>query len=152
MSIRADDYEETRARIVARYGRDSRELSALVADRVHSFEFEHVFTLDADGTITEPAGVWAPECYNDPDGDIDLAGAHEWSAMVGLTGQDSYHGAVMHPSEYVGRGVATAMLELAEGGPVTFALVIVTDLDADRDAGEDDACGWAIAYTRVVAS
>lgn len=119
-----------------------------LAERIQAFDFDHVFTLSADGTITEPANVWAPDVYHDETNDVEINGRGDWHAMTGLTGQYSYNGAVMHASEFIGSGVASAMLDLCEDGPVTFAVVVVTDMDADTDAGEDDVVGWAITYKR----
>lgn len=132
-------------------GHDMTDMTALAAT-IQAFEFDHVFTLNTDGTITEPAGVYAPSVYHDPDGDVTIdawpAGTR-WTCMTGLTGQDSYHGAVMHASEFVGRGVAQAMFDLTEDGPVTFALVVVYCLpDEDEPDADDDVAGWAIAYRR----
>ncbi len=113
-----------------------------LAKRIDAFEFEHVYTLHPDGSLTEPEGIWAPEVYDDPDNDIWTWTG--WRALTGLTGQDSYHGAVMHPSEYIGAGIARYMQEMAEEEPVTFAHVVVTDPFAEDD--EDDVVGWAIVY------
>lgn len=123
------------------------ELTALAA-RIQSMDFEHVFTLHADGSITEPRDVWAPSVFHDPTGGVTVDGAG-WDCMTGLTGQYSYHGAVMHPSEYIGRGIAGVMLDDCQDGPVTYALVCVYVWEEDReDEDEDDVCGWAIAYRR----
>lgn len=119
----------------------------MLADRIQHFDFDHCFTLHADGSIDEPSGVWAPNVYHDPTGDVEIEDP-AWSCVVGLTGQDSYHGACMHASEYVGRGVAEYMLDMCQDDPVTFALVVVYVLPEDDDDESDDVAGWAIAYKR----
>lgn len=123
--------------------------NAALAATIHAFEFDHVFTLHPDGSITEPDGVWAPVVYHDDDHDIDIDGS-DWSAITGLTGQDRYHGAVMHASEYVGSGVAGVMWQMAIDAeePVTFALVVVECLPTDDDP-EPEPAGWAIVYRTV---
>ena len=118
------------------------DLDAL-AERINGFEFDHVFTLHPDGSITEPKNVWAPSVYHDPYADIYMDGSG-WKAITGMTGQDRYHGAVMHPSEYIGRGIAELMLDYAADEPVTFAVVVVSDLEAEDY--DDNLVGWAIVY------
>lgn len=118
-----------------------------LAKQIQAIEFDHVFTLHPDGTISEPRDVWAPSVYNDPTGDVWIED-DRWRCMTGLTGQYSYHGACMHSSEYVGRGVAGAMLKQAQDEPVTFALVVVEVLPDDDEDESDEPAGWAIAYLR----
>jgi len=117
-----------------------------LAQTIQAMEFEHVFTIHPDGTVTEPRDVWAPSVYHDEDTDITIDGA-DWHAIRGLTGQYSYHGAVMHPSEYVGAGVAGVMWEMAidAEATVTFALVVV-DVLADDEDEDPEPAGWAIVY------
>lgn len=120
---------------------------AALARTIQAFEFEHVFTLHEDGTITEPAGIYAPNVYDDPAGDVAIED-DRWRCMTGLTGQDHYRGAVMHASEYIGRGVAQAMLEMCQDEPTTFAVVVVEVLADDGLDGTwgHEPAGWAIAY------
>lgn len=123
-----------------------------LAKRIQAFDFDHVFTLHPDGSITEPDGVWAPSVYHDDDTDIYIDGSG-WAAITGLTGQDSYHGAVMHASEYIGTGVAGVMWEMAIDAeePVTFTLVVVECLPEDDDP-EPEPAGWAILYRTASAA
>lgn len=115
-----------------------------LAEQINAFEFDHVFTLHPDGTITEPKNVWAPSVYHDDATDITIDGAG-WRALTGMTGQDSYHGAVMHPSEYIGRGIADYLQELASDAPATFVVVTVECLPDDDDP-EPEPAGWAILH------
>ena len=112
-----------------------------LAEQINDMEFDHVFTLHPDGSITEPKDVWAPDVYDDPDGDIIIDG-RGWRALTGMTGQDRYHGAVMHQSEFIGKGIADYLQELAADEPQTFTVVVVRDADGDLDAAD----GWAILY------
>jgi hypothetical protein len=121
-----------------------------LAETIQKMEFDHVFILHPDGTVTDAPpirGYWAPEVVNDPDGDVDMCGYHEWSCITGMTGQYGYSGAVMHPSEYVGDGVARVMAEMSAELPIAFCLTVVTDLDTRE--GDDNAVGWAICYRDV---
>lgn len=116
-----------------------------LAKAIQAMEFDHVFTIHPDGSITEPSGVWAPSVYHDDERDIDIDD-RDWRAITGLTGQYGYHGAVMHASEYIGTGVAGVMWQMAIDAeePVTFTLVIVNVID-DEDEDAEPA-GWAILY------
>ncbi len=117
------------------------------AATIQGQEFDHPFTIYPDGILTDAGpGIYAPDVTNDPAGDVEI-GSSDWQAMVGLTNQWSYHGAVMHPSEFVGEYIAAAMRDHAHdaGHPVTFAIVEVRDEDGQHSDG--DPIGWAIVYT-----
>ena len=117
-----------------------------LATAIHAIEFDHVFTLHPDGSITEPSEVWAPSVFYDDENDIFIDGAG-WHAITGLTGQDRYHGAVMHPSEFISSGVAEVMWERAidAEAPITFTLVVV-ECWPEEDDPEPAPAGWAILY------
>lgn len=118
-----------------------------LAERIHEIEFEHCFVLHSDGSITDAVGVWAPECYHDDERDIDLCGGErEWKALTGFTGQYGYHGAVMHPSEFIGKGIADYMLGMTEDGPVTFVLVVVECLPERRAATPAEVEAWLAGH------
>jgi hypothetical protein len=129
-------------------------LSAL-AGLIENTEFDSTFTLDYSGNVTA-SDAYAPEVSHDADADVLISGvpyvlSTDWSAMTGLTGQYAYHGPVMHASEYVGEGVARAMLELTEDGPLTFVMVTVEVDECDDDCDDEcegyhDPAGWAILY------
>lgn len=104
-------------------------------------EFDHTFRV-ADGKVVL-AGDLTPDVWHDPSGDVTVMG-DGWRVMTGLTGQYSYHGAVMHPSEQSGGNVAKTIAEYAHDDPSTvFAYVVVMDESGDMP---DDPIGWAIAY------
>jgi len=118
-----------------------------LAEQINDMEFDHVFTLHPDGSITHPKDVWAPEVYHSDVNDIDICDGPDcrWHPLTGFTGQDRYHGAVMHPSEYIGRGIADYLQELAADEPVTFVVTVVECLPEDDDEFPEPA-GWAILH------
>lgn len=113
-----------------------------LGERINAIEFDHPFTLRPDGAITDAPGVWAPSVYHDDAADIHIDGAG-WRALTGMTGQDRYHGAVMHQSEYIGKGIADHLQELANDEPQTFVVVAV-ECDPSDDDPDPEPAGWAI--------
>lgn len=101
-------------------------------------EFDHVVQVLGNGSIVDRDDLYAPECSDDGEGGIDFAGAKEWEALNGYSGQDSYAGPIMHPSEFIGGALERDIL----GEPGVYVAVVVTDLDAE--GGVDDAAGWAV--------
>ena len=102
-------------------------------------EFEHPFTVHADGSVTDaPSGVYAPEVLHSEEDDIEIFGAG-WVALTGYTGQYGYHGAVMHASEQFAGGIAEDVI--AEPG--TYVLVVVEVMPEDDDP-EPEPAGWAV--------
>ncbi len=115
------------------------DLQAL-GELLNSQDFDHPFTLTPQGEVRDAdQGAYAPSVYNSSVNDVDIDG-DGWEALTGLTGQYSYNGAVMHSSEFIGSQIAGYMLDLAEGEPQTFAVVMVEDL-TEEDA---EPIGWAI--------
>ena len=108
---------------------DPADLADALAD--YSVIYSH-----GDGTVSDVAGVYAPE-YDTEDG-ADPADPAGWELLRGYTGQHGYSGPVMHASEYVGGALARDILDT----PGTYAVVYVSDL-ADLDAGP---YGWAVAH------
>lgn len=100
-------------------------------------EFDSPFRIDENGNLSEAYGeFYAPDVYNDSSADI-LIESNDWEALTGYTGQYGYNGAVMHPSEFIGGGLARDILE----NPGVYVLVEVRD-----ESGEypETAIGWAI--------
>lgn len=62
----------------------------------------------AGATILE--GQSQPYFEEDPDGD-DHSLETGWELLTGFTGQYSYNGPAMHPSEYIGGGLARHILD-----------------------------------------
>jgi hypothetical protein len=92
--------------------------------------FDHVIRVHPDGTVSEPAGVYAPEL----DGETPEPG---WRLLAGYTGQYGYNGPIMHPSEFIGGGLARDILD-------TPGLYVALVIWADDPNDEPD--GWAVAY------
>jgi hypothetical protein len=72
-------------------------------------EFEHPITVTDDGRVIDgPAGVYAPDLYDDElsAGSI----GDRWELLNGYSGQQSYAGPIMHPSEFIGGGMARDIL------------------------------------------
>ena len=103
-------------------------------------EFDHVIEVHEDGTVTEPRDIFAPDLEGNPDGRESVEG---WTLISdGYTGQDRYHGPIMHNSEQLAGSLAEDIL--AEPG-VYVALVCYWPDDEDTDEGEIYAEGWAVA-------
>lgn len=112
-------------------------------------EFDRVIRVNADGTVNANVpNVWAPEVYvgTDEDGQISdddertmisELRSHGWELLTGWTGQYSYNGPIMHPSEYVGGRLAEHILST----PGLYAVVAVETLDDN-----EESAGWAVAY------
>jgi hypothetical protein len=107
-------------------------------------EFDHVFTVHPNGTVSSPSGVHAPEVYHvegeQHPRDVEIGGDdwERWS--TGWTGQHGYNGAVMHASEQFAGNMATAVLR----EPGTYVLTTVEVLP--EDAGDEDPspAGWIV--------
>lgn len=112
-------------------------------------EFDRVIRVNADGTVNANVpNVWAPEVYvgTDEDGQISdddertmisELRSHGWELLTGWTGQYSYNGPIMHPSEYVGGRLAEHILST----PGLYVVVAVETLDDN-----EESAGWAVAY------
>lgn len=107
---------------------------------IQSLDFDHPFTIDADGNVHDAPGEFAPSVYHSDDIEIDDAA---WSGAIrGMTGQYGYAGHVMHPSEFIGDAIARELFENNDAGTV-FAVVTVEVWPTDDDPGPDPA-GWTI--------
>ena len=96
-------------------------------------DFDHVVQVHDDGTVTDADNVYAPDLY-----DEELQGT-EWSLLDGYSGQYGYSGPMMHPSEYIGGGLARDIL----AQPGYYVSLVAYD-----ENGED--FGWAVAYKEKV--
>lgn len=115
-------------------------------------EFDHVIRVHADGTVTEPRDVHAPEIYVDTDGDGSILAEHDremiamvkrqgWALMDGYSGQQGYSGPIMHPSEFIGGGLERDIMAT----PGDYVALVVETNDDD-----DELAGWAVARRDVV--
>lgn len=94
-------------------------------------EFDHVIQVHADGSITEPSNVWAPELY---DGELY---SEEWRFFTGgYSSQYCYSGPIMHPSEFIGGRLEKDIRET----PGYYVALVNDTLD------DDEPEGWAVAY------
>lgn len=104
-------------------------------------EFDHVIRVHADGQVTEPEGVYAPEVA-EHDGVAYVGnagpGRNDWILLNGYSGQAGYSGPVMHLSEYIGGTLATDIL----CNPGYYVAVLVCD-GTDSESCHD---GWAVAF------
>ena len=137
-------------------------------------EFDHIIQVHKDGTITDSdMSVGSTEAYFDlrvmPDGEDDFYMSTGWELLRGFTGQYSYNGPVMHPSEFIGGGLerhiretpgyyVALVVEAVE--PHVWQVARMTGtrtcercglLPLDSDDMEsmcltDEPAGWAVAY------
>ena len=138
-------------------------------------EFDHIIRVNTDGSIDEDLDMSVMDSGSyfdlvvDEDGNDIFEMSTGWELLRGFTGQYSYNGPVMHPSEYVGGGLERHILET----PGYYVVLEVKALEAhvwqvSRFTGtktcercgllpldEDDTestcessepVGWAIAY------
>jgi hypothetical protein len=118
----------------------SSNLPMATAELIDDIEFGHVFRITDNGRLVDGVEkVWAPEyVHHSDESDIDFEGS-DWEALTGFTGQYCYHGAVMHPSEYIGRDIANAMIE----APGIYVVCPVTE-EEENEYGESASVGWCI--------
>lgn len=111
----------------------------------NDIEMGGAFTLTLTGEVRPEHSIYVPEVWHSETSDIDVMG-EGWEALTGMTGQYAYNGACMHPSEYIGAGIARRLVEMVEdaGHPLTFAIVTVDDVPpmfSDRVAELQAASG-----------
>lgn len=113
--------------------------------KVNDVEFDHVFEVTADGKVVDgPESLYAPDVWNvegqrhPNDITIEAARGDRWEALHGYTGQYSYNGAVMHPSEYIGGGIERDIL----AAPGVYVVVEVREEDGQYPDG--DPIGWVV--------
>lgn len=114
-----------------------------------AMQFDHPVRVDENGTVHDRLdGVYAPELLMATTSDGQILAQHEadyadqarrqgWELLTGWTGQDRYHGVVMHPSEFVGGRLERHIRET----PGTYVVVEVRTDDDD-----EQPTGWAVAY------
>ena len=102
-------------------------------------EFDHVVIV-ADGVATSYNGpAYAPEVYWS-EGEPEETKVDGWTLETGWTGQYSYNGPHMHPSEFIGGRLADYVLE-TDGLWVAVVVEDITD--------QDNPVGWAIAHREI---
>lgn len=117
-------------------------------------EFDCPIQVHSDGAVSQALELQAPELYMSVDGDgqsiyaddsdiKDAAKSAGWELLTGYTGQYSYNGPVMHPSEFVGGGLEFHILET----PGYYVVVTVECMGPEGTEDDDlEPAGWAIAY------
>lgn len=96
-------------------------------------EFDHPFEVGEDQSLTYRPDVRVPYVYNSPIADVTVEAG--WDALVGMTNQHGYNGAVMHASEYISRDVAERVLT----SPGVYVVVAVLD-----EEDNSEIVGWSI--------
>lgn len=101
-------------------------------------------TVYRDGTVTTAKSHHAPEVFHSDTDDVEIYG-EGWTPLTGLTGQHGYNGAVMHASEFIGRGVAQAVLDAIPDDEDSIVVTATTvEVFPTDDDPEPEPAGWAI--------
>ncbi len=111
--------------------------------RPNDVDFDHPFEIRADRSVhSHDTAAHVPDVVHVEDqqapNDIDIQG-DGWEALTGFTGQYSYNGAVMHPSEYIGGGMEDWLL----AHPGVYVVTEVRD-DDGQYPDESPLIGWVI--------
>lgn len=112
-------------------------------------EIDHVIRVSADGVISEDTpGIYAPEVFIPThDGQILADDEQEmtnylrgqgWEPVTGWSGQYSYAGPIMHPSEYVGGALETHIRET----PGYWVACVAT-------CDDDEIAGWLLLFREI---
>lgn len=135
--------------------------------RIQKIDFDTVFKVypdeqdgdtedDRSDILTTVPYLHAPTAWIEVDDDGNDTGERDiwldspdWTALTGMTGQHGYNGAVMHPSEFIGCGIAQELVRLCETGdeqyPYEPQAFVVVAVGVMNEAGtSDDVAGWAI--------
>lgn len=109
-------------------------MNVTVDNLTNAIEFDYVFRVNEDSTITFMEDMYAPGVYED-ESDVIIEDS-TWEVLSGYTQQYGYHGPVMHPSEQLGGRLARDILD----NPAYYAIVEVYDMGT---SGED-VIGWVV--------
>jgi hypothetical protein len=100
-------------------------------------EFDQVFEVHADGSVTIRHDLYAPDLT-----DGELESRSGWTLVNGYSGQDRYSGPIMHVSEYLGGRMAQDVLDT----PGIYAMIPAYYSNEDGDESEPWTIdGWAVA-------
>lgn len=114
-------------------------------------EFDHIVEVHKDGTVTDADSVRGYFDLNvASDGTDEFDMSEGWELLSGFTGQYSYNGPVMHPSEFIGGGMERYILE-HPGYYVALVVEARCDYDGSTDCDPETGCncepaGWAVAF------
>jgi hypothetical protein len=133
-------------------------------------EFEVVIEVHPDGSVSTRHDL---NPYFDlnvaTDGTDEFDIQEGWELLTGFTGQYSYNGPVMHPSEYIGGGMARHILETpglyivlevsaygehewqyarmtGNKSCAVCGLMPLDEDDEDSPCRQDEPAGWAVAF------
>lgn len=106
-----------------------------------NFEFDAVYSAVTGLYMHDP---FAPDVVNVEGGDVEVQGKG-WHVITGKTGQYSYNGAVMHPSESADDNTVREWVREVDGD--LFAIVEVREESGEFPEG--DPIGWAIVYRKA---
>lgn len=128
---------------------------------------DHVVRVREDGTVTDQGttGVYAPEVsceYSGPFAEAQISDEQErdmidfakrdtgWELLTGWSRGGGL--AIMHPSEYIGGGLADHIRETPGYWVAVSVELYPTETDPEyRDGnGESKSAGWALAYRESV--
>lgn len=135
---------------------------AVTPDTLNSrMEFYCPIRVLPGGVVIPALELDAPELYMEVDGDgqsihaddSDIKGQAEaagWRLLQGYTGQYSYNGPVMHPSEFIGGGMARDILD-TPGYYVALVVEAPCNYEGDSECDIETGCecepaGWAVAF------
>ena len=119
-----------------------------LATAIQTVDFDHPFMI-VDGLVADaPGNVYAPYVYHSETDDIDIEQlpGDGWQAIKGFTGQYSYHGSVMHPSEYIGDAIADHLREIADENRETVFVIVSVDVLPDDEDDDPEPAGWTVLY------
>lgn len=116
-------------------------------------ELDHVIRVYPDGRLDSnggyAAGIYAPDVSNvdgpvpDDGVDVEVMDNRPWRVQVNRSNQWNYKGAVMHPSEFIGGGMADDILTM----PGYWVAVEVRNDDGSLPDG--DSIGWALLWLPI---
>jgi hypothetical protein len=119
-------------------------------------DFDHPFIMDGSyilGNLRDAKGYHAPEVMHDDENDITIDGVRwqdsDWECVRNMSGQDSYHGACFHASEFIGSGLAEEMSRLSEDQPQVF-VIVSAECERSEDDPDPEPAGWVILYRDAV--
>lgn len=98
-----------------------------------AFEFDVPVEVKGNGSAAPRLDIFAPDL-------LDEQVSSGWELLNGFSGQDRYAGPIMHPSEYIGGGLARHILQ-HPGVYVAVAAYYSPEAEGDETTIE----GWAIA-------
>lgn len=132
-------------------------------------EFDHVYLMRKDGSIEHLRGADGPYVEHSSEHDVLINDtprreSEDWHALVDHSGQDRYHGAVMHASEQWGQWAIDDFARILDDDSVEHLAFTVTEVNGHDDNDpvfpeEPDYCetygcahepaGWIVLYRTI---